>query len=320
MPAGSSPRMRTRCISTSRRPAQSTEPRCARRCASCRGSRGSASVVACLRSMACTTRCGTSRSAGRRSRSVRPSSLAQAMLVAVPRADAGNRARHPPTETARCRSRPAVARRRAAPVRRAWLRPRGARGASQPVGQGPGSSVASGIVARLSGPDGLTATHNSFVRRHALAENAGPALRQVIRQHNPAERDALAALHNGNRRPLPRAQGRGHHDPRHRERRNRRRDRRPRPTPRPTATNTRRHNPPENQPTHSTHSPARCAEPKPNPSPSNSRNATNAASPTRPGVHLCHHHPPAKVKAPGLGRPRIGPCPARHATGTAIER
>lgn len=84
-----------------------------------------------------------------------------------------------------------------------------------------------GLVARLSGPDGLTATHNSFVRRHALAENAGPALRQVIRQHNPAERDALAALHNGNRRPLPRAQGRGHHDPRHRERRNRRRDRRP---------------------------------------------------------------------------------------------
>jgi ATP-dependent exoDNAse (exonuclease V) alpha subunit len=58
-------------------------------------------------------------------------------------------------------------------------------------------------------------------------EHAGPGLRKVIRQHNRVERHALAAPAQRQRRPLPRSQGRGHHDPRHRERRNRRRDRPP---------------------------------------------------------------------------------------------
>ena len=116
--------------------------------------------------------CGISRSGERRSSSRAASSPAQRRTAAVAGADAGDRARHPPTQDdagvdgARWRE---DARARAAEhgfgpreyrALKTW--PRAAVGPSFEA-----------VVAWLSGPDGLTGTHNTFARRHALAEIAG---------------------------------------------------------------------------------------------------------------------------------------------------
>ena len=57
----------------------------------------------------------------------------------------------------------------------------------------------------------------------AIAETlGGPELRQVMRQRDPAEREALEALHDGRSRAVPRDRARGRHAERPRRERSKR--------------------------------------------------------------------------------------------------